>query len=149
MAGAGGQGRKAVIDEINITPLTDIFLVLLIIMMVVAPMVSQTRNDIRPPEIQSGGAVPNEGVTVEVTLEGACFVDELEVPADQLATILRDKADFAPVKKLTIRADRDTKNEIIMNIFAAAEEARFEKIMLIGEMGAAPAAEPAPEAETS
>ena len=48
------KGKNAMFTEINITPLTDIFLVLLIIMMVVAPTFQSMDNDINIPEINSG-----------------------------------------------------------------------------------------------
>ena len=50
-------GKKALFTEINITPLTDIFLVLLIIMMVVAPTFQSIDNTITIPEVNSGNAI--------------------------------------------------------------------------------------------
>ena len=54
MAMKTNKGKEALFTEINITPLTDIFLVLLIIMMVVAPTFQSMDNDINIPEINSG-----------------------------------------------------------------------------------------------
>ncbi|MEM0951103.1 MAG: biopolymer transporter ExbD [Cyanobacteria bacterium P01_H01_bin.74] len=66
--------KKQLFNEINITPLTDIFLVLLIIMMVVAPMVDQGRSDIKPPTIESGSSVEPNKVTLELTADGKYYV---------------------------------------------------------------------------
>ena len=48
------DGKRSTFNEINITPLTDIFLVLLIIMMVIAPSFQSMDNNIKMPEINSG-----------------------------------------------------------------------------------------------
>ena len=63
-------GKKALFTEINITPLTDIFLVLLIIMMVVAPTFQSMDNAITMPEVNSGTAIEQQNATVAVTKDG-------------------------------------------------------------------------------
>ena len=68
-------GKKALFTEINITPLTDIFLVLLIIMMVVAPTFQSVDNNISIPEINSGNAIEQGKIIVSVTKEGNIYVD--------------------------------------------------------------------------
>ena len=67
-------GKKALFTEINITPLTDIFLVLLIIMMVVAPTFQSVDNSISVPEVNSGTAIEQGKVTVSVTKDGQTFI---------------------------------------------------------------------------
>ena len=64
---SGNTSGKKIFNEINITPLTDIFLVLLIIMMVVAPMFQAIDQDITLPSINSGLSVDDKEVTVAVT----------------------------------------------------------------------------------
>ena len=68
-------GKKALFTEINITPLTDIFLVLLIIMMVVAPTFQSVDNAITIPEVNSGNAIEQGKVVVSVTKDGTIYVD--------------------------------------------------------------------------
>ena len=68
-------GKKAIFSEINITPLTDIFLVLLIIMMVVAPTFQSMDNAISVPEVNSGTAIEQGKITVSVTKDGSIYVD--------------------------------------------------------------------------
>lgn len=140
MAGGIAPGKKQVFGEINITPLTDIFLVLLIIMMVVAPMVQQTRGDIHPPEIQSGSPVPKATTTVDITADGKFFVDSVESGEVDLPRMLRDTVVAGGPKHVTIRADKATKGHAVMAVFNAAQDAQFEKIMVVG---AVPATKPA------
>lgn len=134
MAAATGKDRKRVFDEINITPLTDIFLVLLIIMMVVAPMVQQMRSDIRPPEITSGGPVARDDFTIEVDKDGTYFVNGVEATEEDLPRMLADAAGRLNPKKLTVRADGAVQSGAVMLVMDAAREAQFEKMMIVGEM---------------
>ena len=71
--------KKKTFNEINITPLTDIFLVLLIIMMVIAPSFQSVDNNIKMPEINSGLSIENEKATVSITKDGSFYVNETKV----------------------------------------------------------------------
>ena len=77
---AANSGKKnTMFTEINITPLTDIFLVLLIIMMVVAPTFQSMDNAITMPEINSGVAIEQQNAMVSVTRDGSIYEALLEV----------------------------------------------------------------------
>lgn len=69
------SGKKQTFNEINITPLTDIFLVLLIIMMVIAPSFQSVDNNIKIPEITSGTGVEELNATVSVTKAGELYLN--------------------------------------------------------------------------
>lgn len=149
---AGAGNRRQVFSEINITPLTDIFLVLLIIMMVVAPSVQQARKDIRPPEIEAGGTVIKGQATVDIANDGKIYLDGLEVGEADLERALRDAGMALKEKKITIRADRTLQSHAVMRVVDAAQMAEFEKLNFVGEMkvnapqssSPMPAAPPAP-----
>ena len=79
-------GKKALFTEINITPLTDIFLVLLIIMMVVAPTFQSIDNTITIPEVNSGNAIEQGKVVVAVTKEGVIYVDSKRSSLENLVS---------------------------------------------------------------
>jgi biopolymer transport protein ExbD len=93
MAKRGVLKQKQLFSEINITPLTDIFLVLLTIMIVVAPFMRQARTDIKLPDVVSGAEVQKDVVTVDVTSDGKYFVDTVEVPVERLSDVLRQKGE--------------------------------------------------------
>lgn len=131
---AGSGNRRQVFSEINITPLTDIFLVLLIIMMVVAPAMQQARNDIRPPEIEAGGAVVKGQATVDIAGDGKMYLDGLEVGEADLERALRDAGMALKEKKITIRADRTLQSRAVMRVVDAAQASGFEKLNFVGEM---------------
>ncbi|WP_303672665.1 ExbD/TolR family protein [Vampirovibrio chlorellavorus] len=145
-------GSKQVFNEINITPLTDIFLVLLIIMMVVAPMMQQVRKDIKPPSLQSGAPVEQNKLTVEIAKDGQIYVQGQQANPDQLTETLKTEeaklvstAGSATVesaaanpeqpaeKNIIIRADKATKSGQVLKIFEAARDAGFTKVTVAGE----------------
>ncbi|MBQ8476189.1 biopolymer transporter ExbD, partial [bacterium] len=78
------EDRKKTFNEINITPLTDIFLVLLIIMMVIAPSFQSVDNNISMPDINSGVAIETKNATVSITKDGSFYVNETKVTPDTL-----------------------------------------------------------------
>ena len=67
--------NKGLFTEINITPLTDIFLVLLIIMMVIAPSFQSIDTDINIPEINSGVSVEQKNAEISVTKQGHYYIN--------------------------------------------------------------------------
>ena len=95
-------GKKALFTEINITPLTDIFLVLLIIMMVVAPTFQSVDNSISVPEVNSGTAIEQGKVTVSVTKDGTVYVGDKRSSISMLST---DSAQDAHYKKLIVAGE--------------------------------------------
>ena len=84
MAMKTNKGKEALFTEINITPLTDIFLVLLIIMMVVAPTFQSMDNSINIPEINSGISIEQKNCTVSVTKEGLMYINGKETSSSAL-----------------------------------------------------------------
>ena len=146
------SSAKQVFNEINITPLTDIFLVLLIIMMVVAPMMQQVRKDIKPLSLKSGAPVEQNKLTVEVASGGEIYVQGQQTTPEQLADTLKSQeaqliaktggekktttagGEEQPVEKnLIIRADKTTKSGQVLKIFEAARNAGFTKVTVAGE----------------
>ena len=75
MAFKTAKGKEALFTEINITPLTDIFLVLLIIMMVIAPTFQSNDSSIKMPEINSGLTVEQKNATISVTKDGKFYIN--------------------------------------------------------------------------
>ena len=126
-------GKKALFTEINITPLTDIFLVLLIIMMVVAPTFQSVDNAITVPEVNSGTSIEQGKVTVSVTRDGTVYV------GDKRSSIASLSADLAALKgqsekaEVVVKADEKAKSSIIMDIMDAAQDAQYKKLIVAGE----------------
>ena len=127
------SGKKAVFSEINITPLTDIFLVLLIIMMVVAPTFQSVDNNITIPEINSGNSIEQGKVVVSVTKDGTIYVDSQKSNAATLVNDLEKVKGDSENPELVVRADEKVKSSVIMEIMDAAQDAHYKKLIVAGE----------------
>ena len=128
-----GRERKT-FNEINITPLTDIFLVLLIIMMVVAPSFQSVDTQIEIPEINSGVSVEETNATVAITKDGTMYLNDKPVENEEiLAVELSNIKDSLKKKEVLVKADSKTKSSEIMKVMRAAQEAEYEKLTVAGE----------------
>lgn len=127
------KGKDALFTEINITPLTDIFLVLLIIMMVVAPTFQSNDKSISIPEINSGVAIEQKNATVSVTKDGLMYINGKAIKPEQLTDELLTIKDKLEKKEVVVKADEKVKSSEIMGIMNAAKEAEFTKLILAGE----------------
>lgn len=119
--------------EINITPLTDIFLVLLIIMMVVAPSFQSMDNAVDVPEVNNGVNIEDTKVTVSVLQDGSMYVNGEPTKTSALTDkLLAAKTD--PEKaEVVVKADKNIKSAKIMTIMNAAQDAEYKKLVVAGE----------------
>ena len=127
------SGKKALFTEINITPLTDIFLVLLIIMMVVAPTFQSVDNNISVPEVNSGTAIEQGKVTVSVTKDGTIYIDGTKTTMSALANELEKLKGNNEKAEVVVKADEKVKSSIILEIMDAAQDAQYKKLIVAGE----------------
>ncbi len=126
-------GKNALFTEINITPLTDIFLVLLIIMMVVAPTFQDADSSITMPEINSGLAIEQKNATISVNKSGQLYLNGTAIRKENLVQALVDLKPELEVAEVVVKADTAVKSSEIMNIMNAAQEAEFKKLIVAGE----------------
>ena len=127
------KGKQALFTEINITPLTDIFLVLLIIMMVVAPTFQSMDNAISVPEINSGIAIDQNKVEVAITKEGLMYFNGKQIEDTQLVYELLAIRDMLEEPELVVKADSKVKSSEIMKVMNAAQDAEYKKLIVAGE----------------
>ena len=127
------SGKNALFTEINITPLTDIFLVLLIIMMVVAPSFQSMDNAVDVPEVNNGVNIEDTKVTVSVLQDGSMYVNGEPTKTSALTDkLLAAKTD--PEKaEVVVKADKNIKSAKIMTIMNAAQDAEYKKLVVAGE----------------
>lgn len=127
------SGKNALFTEINITPLTDIFLVLLIIMMVVAPTFQDADSSITMPEINSGISIEQKNATISVSKAGNLYLNGTAIKKENLVQALVDLKPTLEEPEVVVKADTQVKSSEIMNIMNAAQEAEFKKLIVAGE----------------
>ncbi len=126
-------GKNTLFTEINITPLTDIFLVLLIIMMVVAPTFQSVDNSITVPEVNSGTSIEQGKVVVSVTKDGTIYVDSKKTTSEALVDDLKSAKGTNESPEVVVKADEKVKSAVIMQIMDAAQDAQYKKLIVAGE----------------
>ncbi len=133
MAFSSSDNEKGLFTEINITPLTDIFLVLLIIMMVIAPSFQSIDKDINIPEINSGLSIEHKNAEISVTKQGEYFINGKPISSDSLTDELNLLKPSLEKPEVVVKADKDTKSIEIQKIMKAAQEAEYSKLVIAGE----------------
>ncbi|MBR3889337.1 biopolymer transporter ExbD [bacterium] len=120
-------------NEINITPLTDIFLVLLIIMMVIAPMMDQQGLKLIVPQAVKEQSINKEFKTInfQVTTDGKYIIEDLQVNADELEDIIAQRVKSYP-DGLLIMTEPDAEHGVVVKLMDAARSAGVSSISVQG-----------------
>jgi len=101
------EGGGEIVAEINITPLTDVFLVLLIIFMVTSSVIANTGKKVDLPEAQEATDTPPKAVNVTVSTAGTIEVNGTAVQRDQLLAHLEKALGETEDKMVILRGDRE------------------------------------------
>lgn len=122
--------RGRVMSEINITPLTDIVLVLLIIFMITTPLIIQSGIKVKLPQAASGDVEQEKNLSVAILPNGdVCFEDrimDLVKFKERLAVRLKQ----LPNTIVVVQGDRDAKYDHIVRVLDAAKQAGATKFSL-------------------
>lgn len=132
---AFGSGLDTDLDtemsEINMIPLVDIMLVLLIIFMITVPVVTHTVPVDLPRAQNAPNVVEPETITIAVTADATIYWNETPVGADDLAARLEQAARQDPQPQLQIRGDRRVEYEHVIGVMAAAQRAGLRRLGFI------------------
>ena len=129
-----GGAKGGVKSDINVTPLVDVMLVLLIIMMLIAPML-QKGVDVRLPQAGNSSDKPEtQGQTVlAVTADKRYYVNGIQTPESELLTRIQSALEDQKEKIVLIKGDTDAPYSSIMSIMDRLREAQIENVGLITE----------------
>jgi biopolymer transport protein ExbD len=127
-------GRQDVKSEINVTPLVDVCLVLLIIFMVVTPMLQKGRPVLLPQTDNPGKKPESQNeVLVSVQADKAIFIDTKWFPEKEFLAKMKEIGERASSKDLLIKADSRLTYGDVRNVMKMVKEGGFEKVALITE----------------
>jgi biopolymer transport protein TolR len=131
----GGRGRRGALSEINVTPLVDVMLVLLIVFMISAPLLT-VGVPVELPKTEAGALQDQtEPLTVSIRADGQIFVKEDEVPFGALAPRLHEMAGPDATKPIFVRADGKAAYATVAQVMAALSTSGFTAINLITDTG--------------
>lgn len=118
-------------NEINITPLTDIFLVLLVIMMLIAPLLDQQGLNLTVPDnVEQSQVKESKIITIDVTNENTYTMDGQEIAAQDLESVIKDKARTLP-DGLLIQAAPDATHGTVVKLMDSARNAGVTSISMV------------------
>jgi len=134
----GGQGRRRralkPMSEINVTPMVDVMLVLLIIFMITAPLLAVgvpiDLPQSKAPPIQS----TEEPLTITINSKGAIFLQETEIAYDDLVPRLLAISENGYDKRIYVRGDKNVDYGTVMKVMGALKGAGFNKLNLVTDV---------------
>jgi biopolymer transport protein ExbD/biopolymer transport protein TolR len=152
MAMGGGGSRGGVKGDINVTPLVDVVLVLLIIFMVVTPMlqkgvsVDMAKTD---SPIAMADADKEDALIVAIMRDGTVYFGSEKTPADQLTNKLKDKLANRVDKRVFVRADARARYGAVTDVVDNVRAAGVDQLGLLTEQRKQGAPPPPPPSTTT
>lgn len=127
-----GRARSPIMAEINITPLTDIFLVLLIIFMVTSAAMVESGAKISLPEVDATSSQPRE-ITIAVTPAQEIYVNSELTPYEELEAVLRGLISARPDIPVVLEGDREVLFGEAVKILSIAQKAGATQVAIAAE----------------
>jgi biopolymer transport protein ExbD len=132
--GAGGGSPDEVKGDINVTPLVDVCLVLLIIFMVVTPMLQAGVDVLLPQGAHSEKKPGQQGdLVVSIKSDGTVFVGQQWIPDKDLPTYLRTEYQKDPSRSVMLKADKRINFGKVRLVMKAANDAEFSRVAILTE----------------
>jgi biopolymer transport protein TolR len=139
MHSRAGRGRYRPLSEINVTPLVDVMLVLLIIFMVTAPLMTTGVSVDLPKANASALNNDSEPITVSIDAAGKIFLQDQQIDLPDLVSKLQAIAKDNPDRRIFVRGDKDLAYGRIMQVMSTITQGGFNKVALLAEQtGLAP-----------
>ena len=127
------QGRYRPLAEINVTPLVDVMLVLLIVFMVAAPLMTSGV----PVDLPKTSAAPlsqdADPLTVSVNAEGKIFLQDAEATLPELVSKLQAISDNKSDRRIFVRGDKGIAYGRVLEVMATITQGGFTKVALLAE----------------
>lgn len=140
--GNGRVSRRPPMSDINVTPLVDVMLVLLVVFMVTAPLLT-VGVPVDLPQTQAPAInEPKEPTVITVNKDGAIFIQETNIPIDGLVEKLQAITGANPDAVLYVKGDKDINYGRVLEVMSLVTAAGFHKVSLLAEppKGGIPAA---------
>ena len=131
MGPTGGRGRRGLVADINVTPLVDVMLVLLIIFMVTAPMMTQGIEVKLPETTAKALRQQEEPIVVFINDKGGISLGKFEVTLSLLGQQLGRHTDERKQETVYLRADKSVPYGNVVKVMAVIKRAGFEKLGMV------------------
>jgi biopolymer transport protein ExbD len=122
--------RAKVMAEINITPFTDVVLVLLVIFMITTPLMLQPGIKLKLPKVSTAETDAGKSINIMVDAEGRIFVNDKPVQLAELKSAVATRLISNPDTPVIVKADKEVKYEIVVKAIDAAKQAGAKRFSL-------------------
>ena len=126
-------GKEDIVTGINVTPLVDVGLVLVIIFMVTAPLFEQPTLNVNLPVAQTKEGEERENITVTITKDAKFAVNETEVTTEGLEQMMKKKIRMSDEKHVILRADKESLHGDLLFAMRIAKESGAKSIAIATE----------------
>ena len=132
-------------SDMNVTPLVDVMLVLLIVFMVAAPLMA-TGVPVDLPKAQTKPLVDQkQPIAVSIDSAGKYFVDQREVASDELIAVLGENAD-GKERRIHVRGDKSVAYGKVIEVMGLINSAGYTKVALVSESPGSASSQPTAQA---
>lgn len=131
--GQGGRHRRRPMSEINVTPMVDVMLVLLVIFMVTAPLLTVGVNVDLPKTKAAAISGQDEPLAVSVNAQGEIFLQDTKIDLEGLVPRLVAITGNNPDVRIFVRGDKAINYGRVMEVMGTVNAAGFNKVALITE----------------
>ena len=131
MGPTGGRGRRGLVADINVTPLVDVMLVLLIIFMVTAPMMTQGLEVNLPKTSAKSLPQQDEPLVVVIDKEGLIYLDKTRVSLTLMRQLLQSLPDEKKQDPIYLKAAEEVSYGVVIETMAKIKQAGFEKLGMV------------------
>lgn len=130
VGGARGSRGRGGFNEINITPLTDVFLVLVIILLITAPLIQDSGLKVELPTSKSGDKTEQKNITVGIDSKGQYALNGNKITPENLLPELEKQAKATGQTVLVVQADANAKQKDVVKVMDAARQAGLKKLVV-------------------
>jgi biopolymer transport protein TolR len=132
-SGETGEDRYAPLAEINVTPMVDVMLVLLVIFMITAPLLTVGVPLDLPKSRATTLTEPKQPIIISLNREGEVFIGDERIAADELEPRLAALGAEDPSRIVYVRSDRTNTYAQLMDTLGLVNHAGFSKVSLVAE----------------
>src|SRR6266446_6393350 len=132
-SGEVGENRYQPLAEINVTPMVDVMLVLLVIFMVTAPLLTVGVPLDLPKSTATALTEPKKPVVISLDREGELFIGDERISGDEFEARLGALAAEDPSRIVYVRSDRTNTYAQLMDTLGLVNQAGFSKVSLVAE----------------
>ena len=125
------DGGDDVMSEINVTPLVDVMLVLLVVFIVTAPLLTQAIHVNLPKTAETAPPQEKDAIYISVDAKGGVFMDKQEIPIDQFEKELIARKTADPEIALNLNADDAVQYGTVAKVMAAIERSGITKLAVL------------------